>query len=68
MAEPYAYAYTVKDAARLLSLNPTRLYRMVRAGDIEAIHLGRSVRTPRPVLERMCGIEQSASEPRMVQH
>ena len=62
------YAFTVREAARLLSVNPGRIYRMVRAGNIEAIHLGRMVRIPRPALERLCGIEQPASGPRVVRH
>ena len=57
MTEPLAY--TVPEAAKLLGLHPSRLYRLGRAGDIDAIHLGRTVRIPRPALEKLCGIEPS---------
>ena len=64
------YAYTVKEAAQLLGLHPSRVYRLVRAGDIDAIHLGRTVRIPRPALEKLCGIEPSrnGAKPKAMVH
>ncbi len=66
-----AVAYTVAEAADLLRVSPEHLYRMIRQGEVRAIHLGRAVRISRGELEKLCGIEHAideAARQRMVSH
>lgn len=37
---------TVRDAAGLLSIGRSTLYELIAAGEIEVVHIGRSVRVP----------------------
>jgi excisionase family DNA binding protein len=37
---------TMIDAARALSIGRTTMYELVAAGDIDVVHIGRSVRVP----------------------
>jgi len=42
----------VTDAAALLSVGRTTVYELIAAGELETVHIGRSVRVPVDALER----------------
>lgn len=44
---------SVPEAGRRLGIGRNAAYEAVRRGEIQAIHLGRLLRVPIPVLERM---------------
>lgn len=58
---PQIELLTVDEASRLLRVGRHKVYEMVRAGDIPAIRLGRSLRIPAGSLVRMV---DAASLPR----
>ena len=45
--------HTVRDASALLAISPDTLYRMIRAGRVHAVTLGRLVRVPSEELVRL---------------
>jgi excisionase family DNA binding protein len=48
-------ALTPAEAAAALGLSRTEVYRMVRRGDLESMHVGRAVRIPVVALRRRLG-------------
>ncbi len=50
--------YTVEEAAKLLRVGRTAAYSAVRAGQIPAIRVGRSLRVPRHALEQLLGLQE----------
>lgn len=49
-------AVTVEEAARLLSLNRTKLYALCMRGEIRSIKIGRSRRIPIAALQQFIGV------------
>ena len=45
---------TIDDAARVLSVSRRTLYRLIDAGDLDAIHIGSARRIPVTSVERFC--------------
>lgn len=43
---------TVKTAAAMLGIGRSTVYELIRRGEIETIHIGRSVRIPTTTVER----------------
>lgn len=52
---------TVEEAAAVLRIGRTAAYDAARRGELPTIKLGRSLRVPRAVLDRMLGLETSES-------
>jgi excisionase family DNA binding protein len=46
------YLFTVREAAKLLGLSRTKVYELIRSGDLESFHIGRSRRIARQALDR----------------
>ena len=46
-------AFKVPEAARTLSVSPRLLWRLIAAGEVGVIRLGRSVRVPRAEIDRI---------------
>jgi excisionase family DNA binding protein len=53
---------TPPEAARLLGLGRTTVYKLIRSGDLKAIRVGRSVRVPREAIPEF--IERKLAERR----
>ena len=53
----------VEEAARLLSIGRSKLYELLAAGEIPAVHIGRAVRINREALEAWVR-EQGANQPK----
>ena len=51
-------AVTVEEAARLLSLNRTKMYALCMRGDIRSIKIGRSRRIPIAALQQFIGVSE----------
>jgi len=69
MANPYVahakMAYTVEEAAELLSLSRAHLYRLIDLGELDAVRIGRSRRiTARQLDEFLLRQESLAARPR----
>ena len=47
--------YSVEEAARILGISSTKLYRSVKSGEMPAVQLGRRVVIPAVALERLLG-------------
>lgn len=52
--------YSVQDVAALLSMSPTNIYRLVNAGTIPIIRIGKSIRIKRDDLEAWVESMESA--------
>lgn len=52
--------YSVQDVAALLSMSPSNIYRLVNAGTIPIIRLGKSIRIKRDDLEAWVESMESA--------
>lgn len=52
------HVYKVKEVAGLLRIPLSRMYELVESGEIPCIRLGRSIRIPRSVVERLLNTEQ----------
>jgi excisionase family DNA binding protein len=46
------YLFTVREAAQLLGLSRTKVYELIRSGDLQSLHVGRSRRIARQALDR----------------
>lgn len=55
--------YSVEEAARILGVSSTKLYRSVKAGDLPAVQLGRRVVIPAVALERLLGTPLDGETP-----
>lgn len=53
MTEPASATMSVPDAAALLGISRSTLYRAIDRGDIVAIRIGRCTQVPRHVVERL---------------
>jgi len=51
-------AVTVEEAARLLSLNRTKIYALCMRGEIRSIKVGRSRRIPIAALQQFIGVSE----------
>lgn len=40
MVEPYKPIYTVKEVAKILKVNPSKVYELIRAGKLICLRLG----------------------------
>lgn len=63
MTEPASATMSVPDAAALLGISRSTLYRAIDRGDIVAIRIGRCTQIPRHVVERLIaeGTNQGAA-------
>jgi excisionase family DNA binding protein len=51
-------AVTVEEAARLLSLNRTKMYALCMRGEIRSVKIGRSRRIPIAALQQFIGVSE----------
>ena len=42
MVEPYKPIYTVKEVAKILKVNPSKVYELIRAGKLICLRLGQT--------------------------
>jgi excisionase family DNA binding protein len=50
MSQVAPLAYTVREVARLLSVTPPTVYRLVKDGELPGIRIGTSIRVPADAL------------------
>jgi excisionase family DNA binding protein len=67
MAEPpephRAALLTIRQAAAMLNLGRTTTYALIAAGELEVIHIGRSVRVPRDAVAEFVERRRLAAAP-----
>ena len=51
--------FTIAEAGRILRLGRTSMYRLVAAGEVEVIHIGRCARIPAEALDAFVGSRRS---------
>jgi len=59
-------AIGIKEAARLLSVSTGTIRNQIRTGDLQVIHVGRSVRIPTEAVEKFVDAGGSAKRPSVV--
>ena len=52
-AEIRPLAYTVAQAAEALSLSTSKVHKMIRGGQLHAVHIGRALRIPAWALDQL---------------
>lgn len=60
MSSPDQLLLTIHDAASLLAVSPRTVARLVASGEIESIHIGRSLRIRPNALDRFIAARQRA--------
>ena len=54
--------FTAREVAAVLKVHPSKIYRLIQAGKLPAIHIGRNVRVSRPALEAYLAKAQPAAD------
>ena len=52
--------FTLEEASRLAEISQSMCRKLIRNGELDVVHIGRSVRVPRHELLRLCGAENDA--------
>jgi len=57
--------YTLKEVSHAAQISPSMVRKLARLGQLEVVHIGRSVRVPRHGLLRLCGLVEPAQATRL---
>lgn len=61
MSEAHTPYLTVTEAAEILRVHPQVIYRMIRAGDLRHMKIGRQYRIPRAAIDELAGTSSAAA-------